>query len=71
MATGALRIPRRERGAGASAVPPMLLLHHFVLAFFIRVHVFVNDDGSWAKPDGLVGERYDGYWLGARGIVLL
>jgi hypothetical protein len=59
-----------ERGAGASTVLPMLLLHHSVVAFFIRVHIFLDDDGSWARPDWLVGEWYDGYWLAARGLAL-
>jgi hypothetical protein len=49
----------------------MLLLHHSVLAFFVGVHVFFDDDGSLAKPGRLVGEWYDRYWLMARGLVLL
>ena len=37
----------RERGAEASAVLPMLLLQHSVVAFFfVRVPFFLDDDGS-------------------------
>ena len=42
---------RRKRGAEASSVLPMLLLHHSVFAFFfVGVHLFLDDDGSWEKP---------------------
>ena len=62
----------REGGAEASSVLPMLLLHHSVFAFFFaRVHFFLDDDESWAKPDGLRGVRCDGRWFVAKGPALV
>jgi hypothetical protein len=50
----------------------MLLLHHSVFAFFFaRVHFFLDDDESWAKPDELRGVRCDGRWFGAKGLALV
>jgi hypothetical protein len=49
----------------------LLLLHHSIFAFFfVGVHFFLDDDGSWARPyRQRCVQRW--HWLWARGLILL